>query len=101
MDKRILRASHIKPWRLASNEERLDPNNGLILAPTYDLLFDQGFITFEADKTLRISSELSEVTVRKLGLIDGSKFKDLPIGESHQAARLEYLKFHREVIFRK
>lgn len=26
----VLRASHIKPWRLASNAERLDPANGIL-----------------------------------------------------------------------
>jgi hypothetical protein len=29
----LLKASHIKPWRNASNEERLDPFNGLLLSP--------------------------------------------------------------------
>jgi len=99
-DERILRASHIKPWRMASNSERLDPNNGLILAPTYDLLFDQGLITFEADKTLKISSKLSAETVRKLGLIDRSKFKDVPISSDSQKQRLKYLEFHRQNIFK-
>lgn len=39
-DERLLKASHIKPWRFSSNEERLDPFNGFLLTPTYDLLFD-------------------------------------------------------------
>lgn len=99
-DARILRASHIKPWRFAEHTERLDPKNGLILSPTYDLLFDQGFITFEADKTINISSQLSDETVRKLGLIDGSKFKDLPVSSAHDSKRLEFLKYHKEKIFK-
>ena len=98
-DKRILRASHIKPWRYASNSERLDPQNGLILAPTYDLLFDQGLITFEANKKIRISSQLSDETVRKLGLIDGSTFRDLPWTPGDNSKRLNYLKYHQEKIF--
>jgi len=40
-------SSHIKPWRSSSNVERLDGSNGLMLAPHVDLLFDQGYISFE------------------------------------------------------
>ena len=98
-DARLLRASHIKPWRFASNSERLDPKNGLMLSPTYDLLFDQGLITFEANKTIRISSRLSDETVRKLGLIDGATFKDLPVSDADNLQRLKFLKYHREFIF--
>ena len=30
----------------------IDPKNGFMFTPTYDKLFDKGFITFEKDKTL-------------------------------------------------
>ena len=40
-------ASHCKPWRDANNEERLDGENGILLTPTIDHLFDRGFIGFE------------------------------------------------------
>jgi putative restriction endonuclease len=40
-------ASHCKPWRDCSNEERLDGENGLLLTPSIDHLFDRGFIGFE------------------------------------------------------
>ncbi len=42
-----LRASHIRPWRNSDNEQRLDGENGLLLTPTIDHLFDRGFISFE------------------------------------------------------
>ena len=41
-----LRASHIKPWKDSSDQEKLDGNNGLLLAPHIDHLFDQGYISF-------------------------------------------------------
>ena len=45
-----LRASHCKPWRdCESGEERLDGENGLLLTPSIDHLFDRGFISFEDD----------------------------------------------------
>ena len=43
----ILVASHIKPWRVANNQERLDTYNGLLLLPNFDKLFDKGYISFD------------------------------------------------------
>jgi putative restriction endonuclease len=50
-----LDASHCKPWRDATNEERLDGENGLLLTPSIDHLFDRGFIGFEDNGRLIIS----------------------------------------------
>jgi putative restriction endonuclease len=47
--------SHCKPWRDSSNEERLDGENGLLLRPTIDHLFDRGFIGFENSGELIVS----------------------------------------------
>ncbi|KAA1139625.1 HNH endonuclease, partial [Citrobacter portucalensis] len=49
---------YIKPWAASENEnERLDPNNGMILAAHLDILFDQGWISFEYDGRFLISKE--------------------------------------------
>ena len=48
-------ASHCKPWRDSNNEERLNGENGLLLTPSIDHLFDRGFIGFENNGTLIIS----------------------------------------------
>lgn len=45
----LLRASHAKPWSDASDRERLDPFNGLLLEVRFDQLFDQGLISFNDD----------------------------------------------------
>ena len=45
----LLIASHIKPWSESSNEEKLDPYNGLLLLPNYDKLFDKHLISFNDD----------------------------------------------------
>jgi len=50
-----LLASHCKPWRDSTNEERLNGENGLLLTPSIDHLFDRGFIGFENDGDLIIS----------------------------------------------
>lgn len=62
----ILVASHIKPWRIASNEERLDVYNGLLLTPNYDKLFDLGFISFDNNGMILFSKELKTLNASML-----------------------------------
>jgi hypothetical protein len=50
-----LRASDCKPWRDSNNKERLDGENGLLLTPSIDHLFDRGFISFEDSGILIVS----------------------------------------------
>jgi putative restriction endonuclease len=50
-----LAASHCKPWWDSTNEERLNGENGLLLTPSIDHLFDRGFIGFEDSGKLIIS----------------------------------------------
>lgn len=57
-DKRLLIASHIKPWRDSSNEERLNRYNGLMLSPHVDALFDQRLISFEKGGSMLIHPSL-------------------------------------------
>ncbi len=47
----ILIASHIKPWRFSNDEERLDPNNGILLSPNIDALFDINIIILVMKET--------------------------------------------------
>lgn len=98
-DPNLLVASHIKPWRSSRNFERLDPFNGLVLSPTFDLLFDHGLITFEDDCRLRVSPLLSDANSKKLGLINGALFSKLPLLGDGQEKRREYMNYHRENIF--
>lgn len=95
-DERLLIASHIKPWSKSKNNEKIDPKNGFILTPTYDKLFDKGFITFNSDKTLKVSPWISPMNQRRLGIYNGKKVKDIPIDEYRE----KYLKYHREYIFK-
>ncbi|MEI7700401.1 MAG: HNH endonuclease [Planctomycetia bacterium] len=55
-----LRASHIKPWSESTDQERLDPYNGLPLLATLDALFDKHLIGFDLQGKMLISSELSK-----------------------------------------
>jgi len=56
----LLRASHIKPWAVSNNYERLDAYNGLLLAASVDRLFDQGLISFSDNGALLIGSAVTQ-----------------------------------------
>lgn len=64
----VLRASHMKPWVEATDEERLDSENGLLLAANADALFDRLLISFTPDGTLRWHDSVSLDDRQKLGL---------------------------------
>ena len=95
-DERLLVASHIKPWALSNDKEKVDPKNGFMFTPTFDRLFDRGFISFEDDKTLMVSPWISPMNQKRLGIYNGKIIDDLPLDEK----RKEYLNFHREYIFK-
>lgn len=61
-------ASHIQPWRDSSNEERLDGENGLLLTPSVDHLFDKGFISFENNGATIISPVADRASLLKMGI---------------------------------
>jgi hypothetical protein len=63
-----LRASHCKPWRDSTNEERLDGENGLLLTPSIDHLFDRGFISFRSDGRLLVSPVAHVSSLERIGV---------------------------------
>ena len=93
-DTRILTASHIKPWRVSDNNERLDKHNGFIFSPTIDKIFDIGLITFENDKTMLISKSLVVENVKSIGIENKRVYEKLPLEN-----RTQYLEYHRNYIF--
>jgi putative restriction endonuclease len=91
----LLRASHIKPWAdCASDAERLDVFNGLLLAPHYDLAFDRGFITVEDNGAVVVASVLDADARRALALDRPLTLRT--VHERHQT----YLPWHREHVFK-
>ena len=85
-----MRASHIKPWRKSSDIEKIDGNNGLMLAPHVDFLFDRGFISFEDDGTLIVSTQIEDGALESWGI---PSVVNVGMFSPEQAV---YLKFHRE-----
>lgn len=94
-DTRLLIASHIKPWSVSNNTERLDPKNGILLTPTIDKLFDAGFISFSDNCEIIVSDWLSSDTLQKLGINNGMVYPSFPIN-----GREQYLTFHRQSVFK-
>jgi len=93
-DERILIASHIKPWSHSNEREKIDPYNGFMFTPTFDYLFDRGYLSFTEDKQTKLSPFLSKMTYSKLGISDNKTFHHLPIN-----GRENYLEYHRTEIF--
>jgi hypothetical protein len=93
-DSRFLRASHIKPWRVSSDIEKIDGNNGLMLAPHVDVLFDQGYISFADNGALLVSSQL-DLSILEAWGIDKSVNSGV-----FSAAQSQYLQYHRDHEFR-
>ena len=86
----LLRASHIKPWRDASNLERLDKFNGLLLSPNLDAAFDRGLISFADNCSIVISPALSKETQASLGI--SPELKLVSVYEENR----HYLALHRK-----
>ena len=89
----LLRASHIKPWRVSDNADRVNPANGLLLLPQYDHLFDAGYISFDDEGMLLASPVLEDLTPRVLGFERGERLRKLT-DETR-----EFLAFHRSRLF--
>ena len=94
IDKRFLTASHMKPWVKSNDFEKLDGNNGLLLSPHIDRLFDRGYISFQDNGQLIFSPSLPSDVMTAWGLNNPAKVKPLTNKQSF------YMNFHRSEIFR-
>jgi putative restriction endonuclease len=89
----LLRASHAKPWKDATDEERLDVYNGLLLSAHLDAAFDAGLITVEEDGVVRVSEALDGAARAVLGLDVPRRLRRL------LAQHRPHLAWHRERVF--
>lgn len=88
----ILIASHIVPWKDANDKERLDVNNGILLSPTYDALFDKHLISFGDDGKIILSISLRRHDYQNLGITGDERIESLTL------ENLEYLRRHRKLL---
>jgi putative restriction endonuclease len=89
-------ASHVKPWRDSSNDERLNGENGLLLTPTIDHLFDKGFLSFEDEGRLIVSPVADPVSLRRMGIPTGTAVN---VG-AFSAGQRSFLEYHRDNVLR-
>lgn len=75
----LLVASHILPWS-RHEKERLNVRNGLCLNRLHDAAFDQGFIGFNADLCLVISSKLRRHIAESSVIADFEKYEGCSLG---------------------
>lgn len=90
----LLIANHIQPWRNSDKNEKVDDDNGLLLCPNHDQLFDKGFITFSDDGEMIISKKLTE---NDRVLTNVVSTKRIELSERGR----DYMRFHRNKVFKK
>lgn len=71
----VLIASHIVPWKDSTDQERLDVNNGILLSPVYDALFDKHFISFENSGKIILSDSIEKEAFKKIGVTGEEKIE--------------------------
>jgi hypothetical protein len=91
----LLKASHIKPWRDCTNEERLDSCNGLLLVPNLDSAFDHGLVTFDAHGRIVLSRQIQGQAAYELHISSRLRIDQKRLTQAH----LEYLTYHRAKVF--
>jgi HNH endonuclease len=87
-------ASHCKPWRDSTNDERLNGENGLLLTPSIDHLFDRGFIGFEDNGELIISPVAHRPSLQRMGI---DTIKVVNVG-GFTSGQKQFLDFHRSAV---
>lgn len=93
---KVLIASHIVPWSVSDNANRLNPENGLLLSATYDKLFDCGLITFKDNGEIVPSRFIQYNNKKRLGLEN-----KLQVNLKASSELLRNMEYHRDVIFLK
>jgi len=93
LDRRHLRAVHIKPWSDCNDQEKLDGFNGFLMSPHVAHLFGRGYISFADDGSVLVSDDLNLAVL-------ASWWIELPrsAGELTSEQR-RYLDYHRSEVF--
>ncbi len=89
----ILIASHVKPWKVSSNNERIDHFNSLLLVPSLDKMFDKGYIGFQPNGKILISEKIKSNDLKRIGISTDLKLRQVPEETKN------YLQYHCEYRF--
>ena len=99
----LLRASHIKPWAVSTNRERVDVKNGLAACPMHDAAFDRGYLMINGGYRIHRATALEQSIVRdpKVTTYFGETLSTaLLLPPYAQRPGHAYLAYHRERIFK-
>lgn len=99
----LLRASHIKPWAVSTNRERVDVQNGLAACPMHDVAFDRGYLMVNGGYRIHRANKLEQSIVRdpKVTIYFGETLSPvLLLPESAERPGSSYLAYHRDYIFK-
>ncbi len=91
---KFLIASHIKPYRICNDKESIAINNGLLLIPNIDIIFDKGYISFNSKGEILISEYLSSNDLENLKIKNDMRLR------KYNNYFDEFMKYHRENIFK-
>lgn len=86
---KVLISSHIVPWSECNDKERLDVENGILLSPNADSLFDKHLISFSDTGQMIVSKKLPPEELERLGV---KKNVTIKVTEGMR----KYLQRHRE-----
>jgi len=87
----ILISSHIIPWSESDDQERLDVENGILLSPLYDALFDKHLISFEDDGKIVISERLKGKNIHRFSINEETRI-------NVSKGMIKYLRRHRRTL---
>ncbi len=97
--KETLIASHVKPWKLSDDFEKIDYHNGLLLSANLDALFDKGLMTF--DKEWKICFPLEKLEeLKKLGITENMHIRKDSLSPEDQQQIEKFLEYHRKNIYK-
>ncbi|MBO0588595.1 HNH endonuclease [Sporosarcina sp. E16_8] len=89
----LLRASYSKPWKDSMDFERVDPTNGVLLCCNHDALYENGFIAFDGQGRLHISSQIPEQDYDKYSIHSLMKI-------ARTEENKPYFKWHKRNLFK-
>ncbi|HUI62559.1 MAG TPA: HNH endonuclease [Steroidobacteraceae bacterium] len=93
LDRRHLRAVHIKPWSDCDDGEKLDGFNGFLMSPHVAHLFSRGYISFADDGSVLVSNDLNLAVL-------ASWWIELPRSAGALTPEQRYyLDYHRREVF--
>ncbi len=87
----LLIASHIKPWSKSTDDEKIDPYNGLLLTPNFDKLFDKNLISIDFHGNIILSRELNSIDIEFFKI---PKKIDFKFNNQHR----KYLEYHNALV---